>query len=699
MEFLNKLAQNNNRTLTTEQLIAASHIDGPALTLAVPGSGKTTLLLYRAANIIHKKNLPAQKLLTLTFSKSAANDMNTRYKKDILPHIKKAINISTIHSFCFSVVRAYYNHHNKDLNILSDGGKHSKHQILSDIYKTHNHKFITPEILEELSRIISLKKNQLDDIELPVKLIPTEMFNTLFLSYEQYKRNHNLIDFDDMLTICLDIFYNHPKTTAYYNNKFSYIQIDEAQDTSSIQNKIISMIIGDNPNLFMVADDDQSIYRFRGACADELLEFPNKYPDAKIYTLSKNFRCSPSIINTCKTLIEHNHVRYDKHMSIDDNLTDIPVKIRDFSSLYDRNSYINHSIDEPCPNDKTVSTAILYRNHISSISIIDALDRADMDFSIRGISTSLAEHKIVKDIIAFFQLALVPHDKQAFLRIAYKMNIYIPSELLQHIKYTPTNSTVFDILILAPEQSIKQKTKWIRTADTFDRIKTVKPYQAINIIENDLEYLKNLKSQCAKQKISFESQRSILMILKEIARYQSSLIDFIQRIKQLDEIAQMAKNNVSSTKLMTIHSSKGLEFDKVILVDIDKGILPSQDCMDDDPKQWEEERRLLYVAMSRAKYSLEILQMKFLNNKYIQPSPFIDEILKSKCVQQITPIASPSCDTSSCSIKLGDTIRHIHFGVGIIENIEEDIISIRFDKGIKHLSLTICLKHHLIHNL
>ncbi len=639
MKFITELAQKNNHILSDEQLTAASHIHGSALTLAVPGSGKTTLLLYRAANLIINENINAKNLLTLTFSKSAATDMNLRYKRDIMPYTHQILNISTIHSFCFKIVRAYYKHKNISLNILGEGGQYSKRQIINNLYYQHTNKFISQEISEEVSRMINIKKNQQNDYPLSTKLIPIELFNMLFSSYENFKKQYNLIDFDDMLTKTLMILENHPKTVNYYNLKFPYIQIDEAQDTSSIQNRIISIIAGKNPNIFMVADDDQSIYQFRGASPNELLEFQKKFPNSKIYHLSRNFRCSANIIKVCKTLIENNEIRYNKPIQILDTPYNKPVMIRYFNDINTRNQYIiSDTLNQPLSNISPIkSTAILYRNHLSSISIIDALDRANGDFQIKDANNTLMENKIIKDILAFFQFALIPQDKESFIQIAYKMDIFISKKAINVIKNTNSTQPVLDILRMIPEQSIKLQTQWIRLADNFDKIRSLSPYEAIIFIERDLGYLKKLKSQCAKAKISFTSQRSILSTLKQIAYHQNTLIEFMERIKYLDILSKTAQKNTSSLQLLTIHSSKGLEFDKVIIIDIDKGILPSQKNREEDPKQWEEERRLLYVAMSRARHQLEILQLRFINNKYIQPSPFIKEISEDSSINIINP--------------------------------------------------------------
>ncbi len=700
MQFIYNLAQKNNRILSDEQLKAIHHIQGPALTLAIPGSGKTTLMLYRAANIIHQTSINPNSLLNLTFSKAAANDMSIRYNKDILPYTGQKITISTIHSFCLSIIKAYSNHINKPIHLLKDYGKNSKSYILSSLYKNHSNKYITPEIFEELSRIISYKKNQYPPLdttdkrnELPLKLVSNDLFHTLFFEYEKYKLQNNLIDFDDMLSHALAILNKYPKTVDYYHKKYKYIQIDEAQDTSSIQNHIISLIAGKSPNLFMVADDDQSIYQFRGASPSELLNFQAKYKNSKIYYLSKNFRCSPDIMRSCQMLIKNNQHRYDKQMQIDPSCNE-PVIIRYFDSPEQRHNYIKQKITQS-------PTAILYRNHISSIPIIDYLNRNNCDFKIKDYGLTLSENKIVKDIFAFFQLALIRHDKESFFKIAYKLNTFIPKTALEFIRNYNLQNSVFQALKSIPNQSYKQIQNWTLLEDQFDKIKLSTPYDAIKIIETDLGYLKKLNTQCSKLKLSFTQFRTILEMLKQIAKHQNSLVDFIQRIKEIDMIANSAKKNTSSTQLLTMHSSKGLEFNQVLLIDIDKGIIPSQKTKDDDPKQWEEERRLLYVAMSRAKNNLEILQLNFWENKLIKHSPFIDEFKDSSSTKIIpapndTNSKNKKTSISYKDLEVGNIVKHTHFGKGTVMQIEDNKISIKFDRGIKTLSLSICESQKLL---
>lgn len=692
MTFIETLKQQTNLKLSKEQSSAATHSSGPALTLAVPGSGKTTLLLCRTVYLIESLNIPPQNILTVTFSKAAALDMNQRYQDVFYKHYPHRVNFSTIHRFAYGIVKAYGKHFNKTYQLIEDsGGPVSKRMLLSGIYKKYTNEFLTDDKFEELSSGIGYTKNMmLNPHEASKHGITMTRFAEMFQAYESEKDRKNLIDFDDMLTMAYQILKQHEKTRAYYQKKFPYIQVDETQDTSLIQHEIIKLIGGNEKNIFMVADDDQSIYGFRGAYPEYLLNFNKIYPTGKIYYLSRNYRCSAEIVSSCAHIIKNNENRYDKAFQSGE-LSGTPVKHRLFDTLEDRNVYM-------AAYDTDGTTAVLYRNNISALSIVDALDRQGKSFTIKDPGHSLLRHWLVKDIYAFMNLALVPQDLEAFERICFKMNGYISRDALNYVRGNQRDRKVFDTLLSIPTIKPIQRTTWGGLADRFESLPHLAPNLAINFIETELGYLEYLEENAKRLGYHFETLRNLLAVLKAVARHTTSIVDFMDRIKSLTKVMQEASRTTSDLKLSTIHASKGLEYDNVFIVDVDDGVFPSKKSTEQSTKGdlhgIEEERRLFYVAMSRAKTNLEILTTKFRGGKYVKPSTFIDEVLTTG---ELKVIAHKSNDDESkplkeVDFKIGDLIVHTRFGTGQIEDLNEHIIRIEFANGLKELSLPVCLE-------
>ncbi len=692
MNFLDILINKTGLKLSQEQASAATHKDGPALTLAVPGSGKTTLLLCRTVLLIETMQIPAEKILTVTFSKAAANDMNGRYKEVFYKHFPHRVKFSTIHGFAYGIVRAYGKHFNKSFQLIEDSsGPTSKRQLLTGIYRRYTNEFLTDDKYEELTSAIGYTKNMMLDPDQAGKHgITMGQFPEMFRAYESEKNSKNLIDFDDMLTMAYQILKQHEKTRAYYQRKFPYIQVDETQDTSLIQHEIIRLIAGDQKNIFMVADDDQSIYGFRGAYPEYLLNFNKVYPKGKIYYLSRNYRCSAEIVSTCSHVISLNQNRYVKKIQAGD-ASNTPVKHRIFDTVDTRNQYISS-------HDMNGTKAILYRNNISALAIVDELDRQGKSFTVKDPGHSLLRHWIVKDIYAFMNLALVPQDVEAFERICFKMNGYISRDALKFVHANQRGRQVFDTLLSIPTIKPIQRTTWGGLADRFENLPHLAPHLAINFIETELGYLEYLEDNAKRLGYHFETLRNLLGVLKNVARHTSSIVDFMDRLKSLTKVMQEASKTTSDLKLSTIHASKGLEYDTVFLIDVEDGIFPSKRSTEQSTKGdihgLEEERRLFYVAMSRAKSTLEILSTKFRGGKYVKPSQFIDEV-KDAGDLEISNHKSNEEESASdlqSNFKSGDLIVHSRFGTGQIQDINEHIIRIEFDSGLKELSLPVCLE-------
>ena len=289
--------------LSNEQLNSINHIDGPALILAVPGAGKTTVLIHRTYNLINNYNVHPDKILSITFSKASAVDMKNRFKQ-VYPNLSNLeIHFSTIHAFCFGLIREFAYMNNSQYRLIEDEKNQiNKYSLLKKIYLGVNNNHITEEKLDTLLNVMGYIKNMMLEVDAFIKenKVDIENLKTIYKQYENYKRRNKLIDFDDMLTISLEILKSNKYLLEKYRNKYDYIQVDEGQDTSKVQFELIKILAYPKNNLVIVADDDQSIYGFRGAYPKGLLNFNKHFKDGKIYFMEKNYRSSKNIVSICK---------------------------------------------------------------------------------------------------------------------------------------------------------------------------------------------------------------------------------------------------------------------------------------------------------------------------------------------------------------------------------------------------------------
>lgn len=324
--------------LSIEQEEAINHLNGPALVLAVPGAGKTTVLIHRTKELINKHGTNPDRILSITFSKASALDMKDRFMNIFpdLPH--NLVKFSTIHAFCFSLIREF-SYINKTTYRLIEDDKNqlNKYSLLKKIYLDLNKDYITEEKLDSLLNSIGYIKNMMISPEEFLKNNKTdiERFLDIYKIYDDYKRKNNLIDFDDMLTISLEILYDNKYLLDKYRKKYDYFQLDEGQDTSNVQLTIIKLLAHPNNNLFIVADDDQSIYGFRGASPKSLLEFNKNYTNGKLFFMEKNYRSTKNIVSICNKFIKTNKLRYNKEISTDNNYLE-PINIVKVKNMIDQ---------------------------------------------------------------------------------------------------------------------------------------------------------------------------------------------------------------------------------------------------------------------------------------------------------------------------------------------------------------------------
>ncbi|QZY54186.1 ATP-dependent helicase [Crassaminicella profunda] len=715
--FFHLLKTDHHIHLNNQQKQAVLHKDGPSLTLAVPGSGKTTSLICRTANLILNHNIHPSNILSVTFSRASAKDMKKRFFEVFGKVIRQNVYFSTIHRLALRIVSRYAKMNAFEYTII-EGEKSpiQKNVLLKRIYQQVNHSFPNEDELEALLSTISFVKNSMIHIEEFVSYdFEVEKFKEIYTHYESYKKKHHLIDFDDMLSLALKILRKNKHLLTQYRKQYPYIQVDEAQDTSKVQHEIIKLLTFPKNNLFMVADDDQSIYGFRGAYPQALLDFSKTYKEGRVFFLEKNYRSSQEIVTISNTFIKSNTERYFKNMYTDNEYY-APISMVNVQNAVDQLNYLLEEI-----NQNTGTTAILYRNNLSSVPLIDTLERNSIPFSMQGFNMSFFNHWLVKDIFAFLDLSLNPYDITSFERIYYKMNGYISKASVSFIKEQPRSISIFDYLVDFPDLKPYQQKNLKRLKEDFYSLAHMRPQAALNFIEENLAYKKYLKSNCQRLKCSYENVLFIFTQLKIIASKTDSIINFMERFNKLQKILYSTKNKKENTSVLlsTVHSSKGLEFDHVYLIDLVDGQFPPKSKMDhldeEEAMYLEEERRLFYVGMTRAKKSLSLVVPKFQDGAYMRPSPFVGEVKKciNKCFPAIkdtsyrnkkdtysTSISSTTKQTNSSishPFKINTLVKHKAFGTGLIKAIDGDIAQIDFKSlGMRGLSLRICIEQNVL---
>ncbi|HKL43159.1 MAG TPA: ATP-dependent helicase [Clostridia bacterium] len=677
MEIFNLLKEDYSIQLNTNQKKALIHKDGPALTLAIPGSGKTTLLLCRIFYLDQIHKIPYENILTLTFSKASATDLKKRYEALFGKHPLK-LKFSTIHKFSYKIVRQYYKYRKVDFQLIEGKYAYKKINLLKGIYKQINQKHISNEDLENLINDISYTSNMMLKENFPKNI---KKFEEIYNAYKTEKKKNKMIDFDDMLIIALRVLEKHENILEFYTSKYKYIQLDEAQDTSIVQHKLIKLLSKNHNNVFMVADDDQSIYGFRGAYPKYLLDFKSHYKSGKLFYLQHNYRSSFEIIDACQEFINHNKNRYNKKI-VNKNSKSKPIKIIEFSNNIERNQFLLNSIVA----DERTETAILYRNNISGLPLINLLEKENIPFNIRGKNTNLFNHWLIDDIKAFFNVILINQDIESFERIYYKLNSYISKNMINYLKLNARGQSVFDCLIQNPSLKRYQSDTFRSLKEIFLKAKEQTPIEIINTIKYELNYLNHLDEYAARSNNHYENLKEKLQILEAIASKEASAFEFLDRLNHLETIVKSHKNNIENNIILsTMHSAKGLEFERVFIIDVKDSILPQSE------QSLEEDRRLLYVALSRAKSDLNILHAKFISGKYNNKIQFIDELKKNNHVKYKIYKAK-----EKFTLEKGEIVHHKKFGVGKILDITNRNVSIAFDQSLKVLSKDLCIRKNLL---
>ncbi|SDK39558.1 ATP-dependent helicase [Natronincola ferrireducens] len=702
--------------LNEQQKNASLHKDGPAIVLAVAGAGKTTTLCTRIANLIINYNVNPKKIKTMTFSRAAARDMKERFIKLFggqIPNIHD-VEFSTIHSFAYSVIRYYYRQKDLPLIIIEDEKEETnKYRILKDIFKETNKEYITEEQLEELlANITYIKNMMLKPKEIEELKNSIKNFSLIFEAYEKIKRENHYIDYDDMLTVAYHILLKEPQLLRGLQNKYDYWQVDEFQDTSRIQYEILKLLVKPNNNLFCVGDDDQTLYSWRGSYPKILLEFPKEFRGAQVYFMEENFRSTQDIINLSNRVISLNKQRYKKNIFTKKD-KGLPVFIEEFNNEKTQIETIIQEIKAKSPSNEV---AILFRNNFSALPFIDSFHEMNIPFYVREHKMSFFKHWIVKDIIAFIKFTYRPCSLELFNNIYYKLNAYLSKQSIgyvaQQLKEMDAkereNINIFDLLLTYPALKEYQKNRIIRLKYEFDVFKKENTSNFMEFIRRRLSYDEYLKNQ---DLTSEEVVNNTMGVLEHLARNVTTGLQFIDKVEALRLFTEKASHNkIKTIVLSTIHAAKGLEFDDVYIIDVIEDVLPSASSLNllqknQDVSELEEERRIFYVALTRARSQLKICTVKKRFNNSVEESMFIKEV--KKFLNITSPKTRPIPKSQKHKVnpreldisiyKKGTYLTHKFFGKGYISMVNQGIATVDFKSfGVKKIDIKTCMEYKLL---
>ncbi|WP_217591627.1 ATP-dependent helicase [Cohnella sp. GbtcB17] len=747
--------------LNEVQKQAVLHTEGPLLLLASPGSGKTTTLMMRTGYLIAEKGVNPARIKAVTFSRASARDMSERFAA-LFPELAGVkVGFSTIHSFAFEVVRAYYRARGEAYQLIegeieqeeedelraADLPVLHKKPILRQLYRTMTGGgSLTEDQMEDLTTYISYIKN---------KMLPEDRWSEakcelkdadkLLRAYERYKREGTdrlLLDFDDMLTICHLALSEDPRLLRRYQQRYDYLMTDESQDTSLVQFGIVGLLAASHGNLCVVADDDQSIYGWRGAEPGYLLDFKSHYPAAEVLKMERNYRSAPEIVETAARFIRRNKNRYDKAMYTK-NPSGGRVSLRLLADYKAQAKYLTAALTDRGA-DRT--TAVLYRNHTSALVLVNALDRAGIPFNLKDGDKRFFSHWVVEDVLNFMRMAYTDRRPELLEKIYPKLAGYITREQMSALLRIGGGSvSVFDTLIERVPLKEYQVKQLRENKDTFGRMQAMNARQAIRTIRYNLGYERAIERLCERFGFRQEMLLGVLNTLEDIADGLETMTDFAERLKYLESLLRSAKSrsrDPEAVTLSTFHSAKGLEFDRVYMIDLAEGVIPSNDDIKKydkgDAADMEEAVRLFYVGMTRAKRQLELVAYQKKDGAAVKESRFMTAVRSfgaaggeraggraaadptgqagragsadasrgaprragpaaaGLLAQTQTPAATVWQGELPAYMKPGARVSHRTFGPGIVLSADAEAIRVSFAEGDKKLLTQVCMEMGLL---
>lgn len=605
--------------LNQAQREAIRHKDGPMLVLAGPGSGKTLVITERTKYLIQEHPIAEENILVITFTRAAAGEMKERFLRTMATE-RTGVSFGTFHSVFFAILRYAYNLRVENI-IKEDERFACIKEIVSGMrLEYEDEKEYMAELLSEISMV---KGNRIELSTYYSMSCGDEVFRSIYNQYNKRIRRENKIDFDDMLLLCYELLSERPDILKLWQNKYRYILIDEFQDINILQYDIVRMLARPENNLFIVGDDDQSIYRFRGAKPEIMLNFPKDYPECKRILLDINYRSNMHIVKTATDLISHNKIRYQKTLKAH-NRDGNEVMIGHFETMTEQNKSLAEEIIRQAEKGTSFSDmAILVRTNLGAGAVIHKLMEYNIPFTAGDNLPNIYDHWITQDLVAYIRIAMGETGRSLYLRIINRPKRYISRECFD------TTEVDFESIRNYYEDKEWMQDRIEQLEYDFSIVAGMNPFAAIQYIRKGIGYEEFLKEYAVERKMKPEELLDVLDEIHESTRGFNSYIDWFSHMEEYkEEVKRQAQNSrnrkTEGVNIMTMHSSKGLEFSLVFLIDVNEGITPHKKAV--LPEDIEEERRLFYVAMTRAKERLYIFNSKKRYNKSMLLSRFIEEI-------------------------------------------------------------------------
>ena len=692
--------------LNPQQEAAVQQAEGPVLLLAVPGSGKTTVLVARLGFLIFCRNIAPEQILTVTYTVAATADMRRRFAQRFGDELSSRLEFRTINSLCVQVIRYYtWRKNTKAFELADDAQLNSE---VRNLLARQGVSFPGDQQVKEVRTLITYCKNMMfTEAEIRQQELDGADFPALYRGYQEFLRKNRLMDFDDQMVYTHSIFRKYPDILTHFQRRWPFLCVDEAQDTSKIQHTILRLMAAKSRNIFMVGDEDQSIYGFRAAWPQALLEFEQVWPGARVLQMETNYRSTQTIVSHADAFIQRNQNRHPKHMRTDNPQGEAIHKITlgDYSRQY---NYLL-KVAQEC----AVPTAVLYRNNDSVLPLIDLLEQKGIPYSCRQREGFFFSSPLVRDLTDMLTFAFNDCDKDLFLRFYYKLDLKIKKSYLSELLLgKPEDEPVLQALIDSERLEPWQVGK-VRALQThFSKFPQLTSFAALQRLVKYMGYGEYMQDQ--------HMDAARLDILLALANQTPETNAFLLRLEELREVIEgQAPNPDCNFILSTIHASKGLEYDRVFLMDVMDGLFPSVSppepgrlLKEEDQAALEEERRLFYVGATRAKYQLNVLSYggKFGELSGTE-STFIAQLLgeEPKPLPQAEPqekkpvTALPSGPTSAQVAAMekdyipGTWVVHKRFGRGHLDSRTGSIAVISFpDAGVKKIDLPTCLRQGLL---
>ena len=607
------------------QTKAICHKNGPAMVLAGPGSGKTLVITRRVEYLIKKYGVRPEQILVITFTKAAAKEMRERFAR-ITKEDRFPVTFGTFHGIYYGILKWAYR-----MNASNIFSEEEKMMLLREVIagmelEIEDEKEFLQGIASEIGQI---KNNRLSLEEYESSNCSDQMFCQIYEEYERRRKLLKKIDFDDMLVLCYELFQKRPDILQMWQKKFQYILIDEFQDINQVQYDVIRMLAFPENNLFIVGDDDQSIYRFRGARPEIMLGFSKDYPNAKSIILDVNYRSTKAVVSAARRVIERNKNRYQKEI-ITVNEQGDNVHIQEVRHPVEESHYVREQIAKAvAAGTEPSQIAVLYRTNTEPRALVETFMEYHIPFQMKEHLPNLYEHFIGRDFQAYMRMALGGRDRGDFLMIMNRPNRYIGRDSVDRGEISFENLRKYYM-----------EKDWM--VDRIDQLEVdlkvisrMTPYAAIQYIRKSVGYDLFLNEYAIKRKMKLEDLQELIREMEERAKEFKTIEEWFDHIEKYTEELRMQAvtrtENRNAVSLMTFHAAKGLEYDTVFIIGANEDVTPYKKA--ELPEEMEEERRMFYVAMTRAKKHLTISYVREKNGKAMEQSRFLGELFQNRATR------------------------------------------------------------------